>query len=82
MASQTKQVDAKVGIDVTLNGGKKEMNSATIPIEWWLSKEVIETDPHYIIFFEQNQGEKNHGYRNGECGRRYACKVTDAFKYI
>lgn len=78
---ETKQVDVKVGIDVVLNGGKEEMNSATIPIEWWLSKEVIEKDPQYVLFFEQNGTEKS--YHDGSAhGRRYVCKITDAFKFL
>ncbi|PJA92247.1 hypothetical protein CO134_01085 [Candidatus Kuenenbacteria bacterium CG_4_9_14_3_um_filter_39_14] len=58
MSEQTKQVDTKIGISVVLNGGKKEMNSATIPIEWWFSKEIIEKDPKYIVFFEQDEDGK------------------------
>jgi len=38
MSEQTKQVDTKIGISVVLNGGKKEMNSATIPIEGLVAK--------------------------------------------
>lgn len=70
------------GISVTLNGGKKEMNSATIPVEWWLSEEVIKKDPKYILIFEQNEEEKND--INGEMvrGRRYGCKVSDAVTFM
>ena len=82
MSEQTKQVDTKIGISVVLNGGKKEMNSATIPIEWWFSKEIIEKDPKYIVFFEQDEDGKKNKYNSNEHGRRYACEVLDAFKYL
>lgn len=74
--------EIKSGIAITLNGGKKEMDSATIPVEWWLSEEVINKGPKYIVFFEQNKSEKDDEWESSMRGRRYACKVTDAIKYI
>lgn len=69
-------------ISVVLNGGRKEMNSATIPIKWWLSEEVIKKAPKYILIFEQDEEEKNDLNDAMYRGRRYLCKVSDAFKFI
>jgi len=74
--------DVEPDIVLTLNGGKKEMDSATIPVQWWLSEEVIEQNPQHIIFFEQNESEKNDIHTNNHDGRRYACRVEDAVKYL
>ena len=76
-----KEPEETKGISVALNDGKKEMNSATIPIEWWFSREVIEKDPRHVLFFEQNKGEKE-SFHNSVRGRRYACEVGDAFKFL
>ena len=80
---ETKSADTKTGIEVILNGGKEEMNSATIPIEWWFSKEVIDREPKYILIFEQSKEEKERDFgKNDSYGRRYICKVSDAIKFL
>ena len=76
------QTDNKGQIVVTLNNGKKVMNSATIPVEWWFSKEVRERDPKFILFFEQDEIEKSCWWGKDRYGRRYFCEVSDVFKYI
>ncbi len=68
-------------VALTLNGGEKELNSATIPVEWWVSEEVIKRDPKYILFFEQNEKEKDQ-YNDGNRGRRYLCKFSDGIKFL
>jgi hypothetical protein len=73
--------NGKTGVSVVLNGGEKEMNSATIPIRWFYSDEVIDKIPRYILFFEQNEREKED-FGNASAGRRYACKASDACKFI
>lgn len=70
------------GISVTLNGGKKEMNSATIPIEWWLSEEVIKKNPKYILIFEQNKREKDDVRGNTNRGRRHVFNASDAVAFM
>lgn len=70
------------GISVTLNGGKREMNSATIPIEWWLSEEVIKKDPKYILIFEQNETEKDNVRGETNRGRRYVFNASDAVAFM
>lgn len=70
------------GISVTLNGGKKEMNSATIPIEWWLSEEVIKKNPKYILVFEQNEMEKDDVRGETNRGRRHVFNASDAVAFM
>ncbi len=67
-------------IVITLNGGGEEMNSATIPIEWWLSESILEKNPHYLLIIELDNGELI--YDESIRGRRYACKVSDMFYFL
>ena len=83
ITQKTKDINTKTDIRVVLNGGKEEMNSATIPIEWWFSKEVIDREPKYILIFEQSKEEKERDFdKNDSYGRRYICKVSDAIKFL
>ncbi len=68
-------------ISIALNGGSKEMNSATIPVEWWLSEDVLKQDPCYLILFEQSERESSY-YDRENRGRRYACKVSDVVYFL
>lgn len=70
------------GISVALNGGKKEMNSATIPIEWWLSEDIIRKNPKYILVFEQNKAEKDDVRGETNRGRRYVFNASDAVAFM
>lgn len=83
ITQETKNINTKTDIRIVLNGGKEEMNSATIPIEWWFSKEVIDREPKYILIFEQSKEEKERDFgKNDSYGRRYICKVSDAIKFL
>ncbi len=63
---------------IVLNGGKSELNSATIPVEWWFSKEVIagEKPPKYLLIIEQTPDD------DGYHGRRYFCKVEEKVAFL
>ena len=67
-------------IVVTLNGGGEEMDSATIPIGWWLSESILKKNPHYLLIVELDNWEC--GYDESIRGRRYACKVSDMFYFL
>ena len=69
-------------IKVVLNGGKREMDAATIPIQWFFSKEVIEKKPEYLLFFEQNKKEVEEGLASAREGHRYVCRVSEGTKFI
>lgn len=77
--SETK--DKKPGLEVVLNGGQKEMDSATIPIQWFFSDEIIEKNPRYVLIIEQDKRETEDGNRSCN-GRRYVCKVSDGVTFI
>lgn len=72
---------AEKGVDVVLNGGEKEMDSATIPVQFFLSPEVISQKPKYVVLFEQN-GQEAADMKANNLGRRYACKVEDGVKFM
>lgn len=69
------------GVELVLNGGKKEMDAATIPIRWFFSDEVIAKNPKRLIFFEQNKREAK-SYEAGNLGRRYVCDVSLGVMFI
>jgi len=70
-------------IEVTLNGGNHVLDSATVPIRWWLSKKVLnESVPYYVLFVEQNDVEKGNKYHDHILGRRYVCKFSEAIHYL
>ena len=58
------------------------MDSATIPIQWFFSDEVIAKKPVHLLFFEQDKFESSIEYHSGEYGRRYACRVSAGTKFI
>jgi len=62
-------------MDLVLNGGKKEMDSATIPIAWFFSDKVIAKKPGYIVFFEQNSSEMSMSWQTSLYGRRYGVEL-------
>mgnify|MGYP001614053925 CR=1 FL=1 len=70
-----------IGMEVVLNGGKREMNSATIPVQWVFSNETIEKAPKYLLFFEQTKSEASVD-ESSVCGRRYVCKVSESVRFI
>lgn len=73
----------KPRVEIVLNGGKNELDSATVPIRWWFSKEAIEREPECLIFYEQNTKEiEGDNYYSGTRGRRYICKVSDGVKFL
>ncbi|KKS69438.1 MAG: hypothetical protein UV40_C0023G0001, partial [Parcubacteria group bacterium GW2011_GWA1_42_7] len=68
-------------IKLVLNGGKRELDDATVPVRWFLSPEAIEKNPQYLIFFEQDQGEMDAMFDRNN-GRRYICKVSEAIHFL
>jgi hypothetical protein len=82
-----KEIAKKEGVEIVLNGGKKEMDSATISIAWFFSPEVIAKKPTHLLFFEQTEAEAarlDAGARSvaGNVGRRFACKASKRIKSI
>jgi hypothetical protein len=69
------------GIELVLNGGKKELDDATVPIRWFFSDEVLKRAPEYVVIIEQTALEAADDY-SMSYGRRYLCKVTEAVKYL
>lgn len=72
------------GLRVVLNGGKTEMDSATIPIQWFLSPELAEMRPTHILIVDRTETEvaidmQNLGIQRG---RRYTVKITDRVDFI
>lgn len=80
-------VPTKLGMEIVLNGGQPEMDSASIPIKWFFSDNTIKKNPRFIVVCEYNSREIQrenddacgHYYRQG---RRYVFKVTDGVRHI
>ncbi len=70
-------------IRLVVNGGSTILNSATIPIEWHFSDELIAKNPQYVVICDH---ETKLSYLKDErstfLGKRYFCKVTDLAKYL
>jgi len=77
-------VDRKIDISVVLNGGKKEMDTATLPIRWYFSDEVLKQGslPHYVLVFEQTEEEAHNELHSGRYGSRCAFRTSDVFGVI
>jgi hypothetical protein len=70
------------GIKLLLNGGTDEMNSATIPVQWFFSDEVLTQKPGCILLIEQNEREYSNTPERYNGGRRYLCDIGEAVKFI
>lgn len=82
MAQTKKPVKKTIpGIRLVLNGGKPEMDSATIPIQWFFTKAVTARKPTYIVFFVQNERQTKDD-TNGTWGRRYMYRVEQSVAFL
>jgi hypothetical protein len=75
------KIQQGVGMEIVLNGGKSEMDAATIPIRWFFSPEVAAKKPTYIIIVEQNNEEIENDTFCAK-SRRYLCEVSEVVKFI
>ncbi|PCI19210.1 hypothetical protein COB64_04175, partial [Candidatus Wolfebacteria bacterium] len=75
-------------VKIVLNGGKQEMDSATIPIQWFFGDEVIDKKPAYILIIEQDEREircddpEDPIPLSARRGRRYFVKVEQAVHFL
>ncbi len=79
--TQQESFNYERGVSLTINGGKNELDSATIPIQWWFDKKTIKKKPKYVLIIEQNEKESRSS-ANCKNGRRYLCEVTEGVKYL
>lgn len=74
----------KDGIVLTINGGKDHLDSATIPVEWHFTPEMIAEKPQYIMVIDHEMPletfKERHVYNSGV--RHEPVKVTDFVKYV
>lgn len=70
-----------VGMNVVLNGGKAEMNSATVPIQWFFDEKTVKQSPKHLLFFEQDD-EEAKSYQSDNLGRRYVCEMKRGVKFL
>jgi hypothetical protein len=66
---------------LVINHGKTDLESATVAVQWFLSEELIEIKPKYIILVEHTEADIKSGDMN-YCGRRYIVPVADVMTYI
>ncbi|MDE2188469.1 MAG: hypothetical protein KGJ35_01930 [Patescibacteria group bacterium] len=77
--------EATGGIRLIINGGSDIVESATVPIQWFFSPEVIRKNPTKLLIIEQSEmlGEyKPSSYNDSDEGARYLVKVTDLVTFI
>ncbi|MEW6617633.1 MAG: hypothetical protein AB1333_04435 [Patescibacteria group bacterium] len=77
------QLTPNPNIRLVVNGGSTVLDSATIPVEWHLSDELISKNPQYVVICDHENTLDYFKERRGlSCGNRYFCKVTDLVKYL
>jgi len=81
-AVETQQLVSPSGVNVVLNGGKSEMDSATIPVQWFFSEDIAKTNPTHVLVIEQDEREAQDGERERWAGRRYLVRIQDGVKFI
>lgn len=82
MTEISEEVESKsLGMKVALNHGKLEMNSASIPIQWFFDEATITKNPTHILIVEQSRYEVESSY-NGFNGNRDGCKVSEGVRFI
>lgn len=70
-------------IKLVLNGGKDILDSATIPVEWHFSRELIEKKPRYIVICDHEfEIEQYLDGFNRNLGHRYVFAVSNLAGYI
>lgn len=70
-------------VKLVLNGGKKVLDSATVPVEWYFSKKVIKQSPKSIVFIDLTQKELNEGGKLLGCGgERHIFRIKDRNQFI
>lgn len=81
--TETATEPKSLGMKVVLNNGKLEMNSASIPIQWFFDEATIAKNPTHILIVEQNEYEaKRDDFYTGIVGERYGCKVSEGVRFI
>lgn len=71
MAKNLKKSSPEPMIKLVLNGGETELNSATFPVEWFFSPELIEKNPQFLVLCDhegsleefKDKASWNQGYR-------------------
>jgi hypothetical protein len=83
-SSGVHQSEVAPPIKLVLNGGGLVMDSATIPVEWHFSQEVIDAKPWYIALYDLeiplSQFEKEMWEKQADDRNLY--HVTDLAKYL
>lgn len=65
-------------ITLTLNGGKDELDSATIPVQWFFSEELARNAPTHLILVDKTKGQ----FAAQNKGRRYLVRVDQAVLFL
>ncbi len=69
------------GMRAVLNGGKRILESATLPIQWFFDELVAVQKPKWVLILVQSESDQRRdGY--GRCGRRYLFPVTDRVAFV
>ena len=68
---------------VVLNGGGHQMESATIPMQWYVSERVAQKGPTHILVVDRGEGEITARSRDtGIFRHRYICSISDRVMFL
>ncbi|MFA5870715.1 MAG: hypothetical protein WC842_02415 [Candidatus Paceibacterota bacterium] len=77
------QLVSNKNIRLVVNGGSTVLESATVPVEWHLSDELIAKKPKCLVICDLEMSlDLLKENRETVIGNRYFCKVTDLVKYL
>ena len=80
--SLTVPIASPSGVVVVLNGGRRVMNSATVPIQLFFSDEIARKNPAYLLIVEQNEREIGDDVNERVIGQRYLRRVDQGIYFV
>lgn len=70
-------------IELVLNGGETELNSATFPVEWFFSPELIAKNPQFVVLCDHEGPIDEFKSRvSWNIGNRYLIRAKKLIKYL
>lgn len=82
-ASAPKPYEPNPNIRLILNGGGTTMDTATVPVEWHFSEEILQKNPQYIVICDHPMSLEDLREReNYIYGKRHLFKVEQLVGYM
>ncbi len=79
---EQQKITKKSPLSLVLNGGKDEIDSATVPVKWIFEQEFFKSHrPTHLLFVEQTAKELN-SHDSANNGRRYIVAVDNIIEFV